>query len=521
MLEYNSNYSLQSKMTFSIATIILVFGLSLACYALYYLLLKPLHKLKFYEKQGLPMRYFPVIGNYKACIDGQNSHSDFYWSLKQQVKANPKLKALGGNLIDTAQIYLIDPETITAFYKQQDKYTKSTAGLDMFKLFIGDGLVTTDGEFWKRHRKVISATFHYDFLKKIIPDIGQIANQLLEGFKQKNIEEMGIMAAFESITGEVVGRLFFGTKFSEYHIEGEAVTSFMSRIGARIGAEIFSTPYLLFGTRVIRMGILPRHSKLMEDLNKFNSFVKTIIEPRIEAIRGAKSSEINDDTSCHNLLDSLIKNSDFTSQEIYDEFVTFFAAGTDTTGHLLGLAAYYLSKNPQYKTRLIEEAEKYIGEPSEITVETLNKMEFTTAFLKETLRCATPAAAFVDRVALQDHSLGDLRIKKGTLVNIAAIGPNYNPNFHDNEEIFDPERWITDSKTMKSIAQNPAVFLPFSAGSHNCIGQHLAMNEARIIFSMFVKKYDLLLSPDYDHRMTLRLTHEPVNKLNFKLIPRK
>ena len=78
---------------------------------------------------------------------------------------------------------------------------------------------------------------------------------------------------------------------------------------------------------------------------------------------------------------------------------------------------------------------------------------------------------------------------------------------------------LTNSKTKESTSKDPYVYLAFSAGTRNCIGQHFAMIQARVIFCLFLKKYDFYLRPDYKLSMTLRFLYEPVEDIKYKLTP--
>lgn len=499
----------------------------LAAYVIYVLFLKPFFSNKYYSKQGCNMSFFPVIGMFGKCFKATNEHGDFYYPFKNIVKHNPSVKALGSNLFSRSQIYLVEPSLIKEFLQNPKNYTKSQMEVDLIKIFTGDNLITTQGDFWKRHRRIISSVFHFDFLKQAIPDILEITTRIMDNLKDKDISEVEIIRLFESITGEVVGRVFFGEKFSDYKLQGMPVTNFLAELSIRVATQFVTPAYLMFGPGGVRRKVTPRFKKIMNDIEELHAFAKSVIDKKVEEIKARKENENYQDSGKKTLIEALLEANDgseqgkFTPQEIIDEFVTFFVAGMDTTAHLVGMAVYHLSQNPQYKARLLEEVDKYFKNPSEVTLDDLNQMEFTTAFIKETLRMSPPASILMSRVAKEDHQLGDLKIKKDTILNISILANNFNSLYHDNPESFDPERWITDSKTKQSTIKNPYVFIPFSSGPSNCIGQHLAMNEGRVIFSLFLKKFDFVLSPTYVHKMTLNLTYEPANKLNFRLIPRE
>jgi cytochrome P450 len=140
-----------------------------------------------------------------------------------------------------------------------------------------------------------------------------------------------------------------------------------------------------------------------------------------------------------------------TDDEIVAEFTNFFLAGMDTTGHLVAMATYYFVMNPDTRKPLLAEIKEYLNNSNDISIELLNKMDYLTAFLKETLRMATPAPSVFDRLALRDHMIGDYKIKKGTTITINFLGNNFRESYHQNPFEFDPERWLTTSRTLESI----------------------------------------------------------------------
>jgi len=139
------------------------------------------------------------------------------------------------------------------------------------------------------------------------------------------------------------------------------------------------------------------------------------------------------------------------------------------------------------------------------TVDDLNAMEITQSAIKETLRYSGPVPRSIMRVSLRDHYLGKVHVKKGTIVQINSCVLGFNPNNFDNADVFDPSRW-----TRKLLPQSdPYAYLPFFAGPHNCIGQHLSQIETKIILSEFLLRYKSKISEGYVHRMNDRALYEP------------
>jgi len=134
----------------------------------------------------------------------------------------------------------------------------------------------------------------------------------------------------------------------------------------------------------------------------------------------------------------------------------------------------------------------------------LNKLEFTTAFLKETLRTSTPVPGIFPRKVVKDHKLGEFHIKEGDTVLLDYFYNFFNEDHFKGGQKFDPYRWLEKEMSFDAYA-----FTPFSAGSRNCIGQHLALNESRIILAELLTMYDLNLKKDYQMRLVFSFLYEP------------
>jgi len=144
-------------------------------------------------------------------------------------------------------------------------------------------------------------------------------------------------------------------------------------------------------------------------------------------------------------------------------------------------------------------------------------MDQLNCFLKETLRLYTPAPTSFIRRSLEDHHLGgDLLVKKGELVRADLCFLFNNPKYFSEPEKFSIERWQDNS--LKKL--DPHVFIPFSAGPRNCIGQHLAMIEAKIVISEFLEMFNFKNSKEnYQLRMILNFLYEPQHDIIFTLTP--
>jgi len=163
------------------------------------------------------------------------------------------------------------------------------------------------------------------------------------------------------------------------------------------------------------------------------------------------------------------------------------------------------------------EIEKNISDVDKVSYDSLGKLEYMNAFLKEVLRVSSPSQEMFLREAIRDHKLGNVNIKKGTLLNVSLAAQCHNPSNFVEPEVFDPKRWMGNSeRNLDSF-----VYIPFFAGSRNCIGQHLALLESRLILVQVVMRYEFgLADPEYKLRMVSKFMYEPMERINMRFSKR-
>ncbi|EGR27384.1 hypothetical protein IMG5_196540 [Ichthyophthirius multifiliis] len=207
------------------------------------------------------------------------------------------------------------------------------------------------------------------------------------------------------------------------------------------------------------------------------------------------------------IINYLIKNKlleKIDIQNIAQDFIAFYIAGIETTSHLTGMIIYYLT---QYK----EVKEKLIKEINGAQFEQIQTLVYLNAVIKECLRFYTSANQLGYREATKDHYLQNIFIPKGTLVTPLIIGIHRNPLYYENPHVFDPERWLKD------IKYPPYSYIPFSAGKRNCLGQHMASIEAKIILYYFLKTFDFECDEGFELKMQNSFLYHPLDPLQINL----
>jgi len=172
--------------------------------------------------------------------------------------------------------------------------------------------------------------------------------------------------------------------------------------------------------------------------------------------------------------------------------------------------------HPEYVDELKAEIKQYYN-TDKIDPEALKKMDFMSAFIKECLRMYSPVPAPMPMEANSTHKLGDYTIKEGTIIRPDYFFNNFNERYFADPHKFNPRRWF--EREVNEL--NPYVYIPFSSGSRNCIGQHLALIEAKIMISEFLNRFDYKCSiQPYNPKLTMRMLYEPVPSYLIDLTPK-
>jgi len=460
------------------------------------------------------MEFYPFSAAWLYYAKQSKVTHDFASHERQLIQKHPSVRMIIQNQGPFPHLTITDPALLKDFFNKHDLYTKPESLFGMHKKLIGkDGLFFAEGDSWKRHRKLLSQSFHYEFIREELPHVVEVVREMFDKLSQKQpLERVPMMDEFQKITGEVLGRLFFGDNLNSYSMDGEPLTLAFAKLLTEMSVFSQDPVFMFLGSHLYSK--TPKGRDLMNRVTKFKKICLQIVNARKQT---TKDSEHKD------LLGLMLeqqrsssKEDAFSDDEIVDEFASFFMAGMDTTGHWLALASHNILVNPEYLATVREEVDKlYKNQP--VTIDSLNKMDFMSLVMKESLRYNTPVPILLPREALVDHMIGDIKVKKGTLTNISQAMTNFNPQVFENPFKFDPYRWLNADKPKKI---DPFSYVPFSAGGRNCMGQHLAQLEFRIILSEFLARFDYQTSKGYQHKMYYRFLYEPEDTLVYDLVKR-
>jgi cytochrome P450 len=231
---------------------------------------------------------------------------------------------------------------------------------------------------------------------------------------------------------------------------------------------------------------IPVQKRFLAARNALNSMVDDVIAER------RKTGEDKGD-----LLSILLQARDeetgdlISDEQARDEIKTLLIAGHETTATTLGWTFYLLSKHPEIEERLRAEIAEVLGDRAP-TAEDVPKLKYTTMVLYESLRLYPPLW-IVSRMPIEDDVIGDYDVPAGTSMIICSYLTHRHPEFWDNPEGFDPERFTPEA--MK--ARHRYAYIPFGGGPRGCIGFPFAMMEMPLVLARILQEFRLRLVPGY------------------------
>lgn len=478
------------------------------------LVIKPSILLRFYKKQGMHTDYVPILGHMTVVRRDFQQKGDSFAMPKIFAKEQPNMPIRAINFGDNVMLAICSPELLKEYFRNNNLYAKSRYFVKPLRLIAGLGVLTSEGNHWKKHRKIISNFFHFNFFVDSIPLIRDVVVEFYERMKEHSLQRVHIMDEIQLISGEIIGRMFFSERLHEIKVTqtGRPLQLEMADLISDLSSEARTFIPALFGSQIIAKGYTQRHRSILNRRNEVISILTALIQKRKDS--GVHKGD---------LLDLLLKTqsdpnpeNQLSDQDIIDEFFTFVAAGMDTTGHLFTMSLYSLMNHPQYVDELKQEIKQYYN-TDKVDVDNLKKMDFMGAFIKECLRMYSPVPAPMPMEAVKTHKLGNFTVKEGTIIRPDYFFNNFNERYFEEPYTFNPKRWFKPEVT----SLDPYVFIPFSSGARNCIGQHLAIIEAKIMLSEFFNRFDYKCSvTPYNPKLLMRMLYEPIPEYLIDLTPK-
>ncbi|MGC9987882.1 MAG: cytochrome P450 [Terriglobales bacterium] len=333
--------------------------------------------------------------------------------------------------------------------------------------FLGNGLLTSEGEHWKRQRRLSQPSFHREKIASYATVMTNYADQMLSHWQDGSV--IDIHQEMMKLTLRIVLRALFNVESEETEEISEALNVMLRH---STGLRLLLPPF-------VRQLPLPGMFEVRRAVDGLNTHVYKIIHLRRE-----HGSEAED------LLSTLMEardedGSQMNDLQLRDEVMTFLLAGHETTALALSWAWYLLGQNSRAQQELHEEVDRVLAGRAP-NLSDLPSLTCAESVIKESMRLYPPAWA-VARQAIRDFELGGYQIPVGANLVMSQWVMHRDARFFSDPEQFDPSRWRTEA----CLKLPKFAYFPFGGGPRQCVGASFAMMEAILLLATIAGRFQV------------------------------
>ncbi|MFD0976670.1 cytochrome P450 [Salinimicrobium gaetbulicola] len=375
--------------------------------------------------------------------------------------------------------------------KNYKNYTKSPIQTVDLAKYLGHGLLTAEGELWKKQRKLIQPAFHKKQLKSLLDSIREAILGELKMIKPG--KKMDIFPVFNDLAFQTVVKSLFSSAVGQKEIDR---LQYITEAAQKMLVKELRQPYLNWWFKM--NGSIKRSVDLTHEAR---GILNTLIEER-------ETSGVRENDLLDMLLDARYEDGTAMAREqLIDEILILFTAGHETTSNALTFTCELLARNSGVQDKIASEVEKARSE-SENLFEFIQQCSYTQQVIEESMRLYPPAY-FIDRVNVEDDEFEGMFIPKGSNLLFSLYEIHRHEKYWEQPETFDPDRFSEGRRSN---------YFPFGAGPRKCIGNNFAMYEMVMTIAELISKYELSTSKKEIEMLPL-ITLKPKNAI-LKFTPR-
>lgn len=378
-------------------------------------------------------------------------------------------RALTGRTILLASHPDLAREVLTGYPRSLRK----GLGLQRTRFVLGNGLLTSEGEFHLRQRRLAQPAFHRERIARYAEEM--VARTEVVAASWRDGQSLDLARAMHHLTLDIVGRTLFGVDLQGRAAElGKALTAVL---------DSFSIWLILFGERLYDLPI-PRMRRAKQAVPALDAAIYAIIEEHRRSGR--------DQGDLLSMLmaarDAEGDGSGMTDAQLRDEVMTLILAGHETTANALAWTWWFLAQHPEIDARLAAEVRDACGDRP-ITMADLPNLPYTRAVFSEAMRLRPPAYA-TSREVIEPIVLGGREVPVRAQVIVSPWVTQRDPRWWTEPLRFDPDRWLAP----RAEPNHRHAYFPFGGGTRVCIGEQFAWTEGILVIAALVRRWRFRLT---------------------------
>lgn len=385
-----------------------------------------------------------------------------------------------------------------------ENYRKSPIQRRVLGPLLGESLLMSEGELWRRHRRIIAPIFRPQRIEQFTETMAAAVQEMLQEWSRvPRGEAVDVAGAMSALALTIITRAMFS---SEPDSDMAAIVSTIPEYQRSVRPHLFDL--LGLPQWVPRLDFSDRSARVDATCGILNATLNRIIEER------RSKPNASDD-----LLSLLLNARDeagaaLDAGEIRDEVANFLLAGYDTSAHALTWTWYLLSLHPAEEKKLHDELRAVLGDRPPNGAD-LPRLHRARMILEESMRLYPPAHTLSRLVVADDDAYGH-HLPKGATIIISPWLLHRNENLWDKPEVFRPDRFQQD----EAAARHRFAYIPFGGGPRICIGAPFALAEGVLALATIAQRFRLRLAPTANVEPVALITLKPKYGLQMQLEPR-
>ena len=350
--------------------------------------------------------------------------------------------------------------------KNQKNYVKSKIQTEDLTKYVGKGLLTSEGELWKKQRQLIQPAFHKKHLANLL---GSILSAIQKEYQQIQIgNTMDVFPVLNDLAFQTVVKSLFSSAANNEDIKR---LQFITEAAQKMLVRELRQPYLGWWFKI--GGTLQAHIELTQEARQI---LKKMVNERRE-------SNHRFDDLLDMLLDAKYEDgSSMDEEQLIDEILILFTAGHETTSNALTFTAQLLALHPEWQEKIYDELKS--NEATDDLMAFVMSSKVCQQVIEEAMRLYPPAY-FIDRVNVEDDSFNGMNFKKGSNLLFSIYEIHRHPKLWEDADSFKPERFEEGGRKFSSQ------YYPFGAGPRKCIGNNFAMFEMILAITELIRNYKI------------------------------
>ena len=396
-------------------------------------------------------------------------------------------------------VFINDPELIREVLITQHSNFVKERTQDRMKILVGEGLITSSGDYHLRQRRLAQPAFHRARIDAYAETMVERAIRLRDSWHAGETRDVALEMMHLALS--IVGKTLFDSD----------VESEVEEIAAEVNAVMRLYNFLVALPRLERFLALP-----IPGLLRFRRARTRLDATVFRMIEEHRSSNRDRGDLLSMLLAARYDDgSSMTDQQLRDEVMTIFLAGYETTANALTWTWFLLSENPAAEQRMHEEIDEVLGERA-ATIADVPRLKYTRMVAAESMRLYPPAWA-MGRRALRNFPLGDYYLPARTSVFMSQYIMQRNPKYFPEPLRFEPERFSAEAENSRPRF----AYFPFGGGARQCIGESFAWMELALVLATVARKWKLRLVPGHPVAPQPLITLRPRYGMKMNVEPRQ